>query len=172
MQSYSVRPAVVRDAQTVAELHAEAAAAAYRGLVPDEQLNALPMAKRLAMWRDAIDFGEPQVHVATLGEQVIGFVGFDRSRDPKSKPTMGEVWSLYVAPAQWGRGVGLALWDAARDGLDEEGCTHASVWVPLANERALRFFEHAGFKRELNTAKTAVIGGVKLEEIRLKRGID
>jgi hypothetical protein len=44
--------------------------------------------------------------------------------------------------------------------------------VPLCNERALRFFELAGFKRELSTAKTAVVAGVKLEEIRLRRGLD
>ena len=41
--------------------------------------------------------------------------------------------------------------------------------MPLRNERALRFHELAGFKRELSTAKTAIIGGVKIEEVRLKR---
>ena len=70
------------------------------------------------------------------------------------------------------QGVGLALWDAARDGLQEEGCTNVTAWVPLRNERALRFHELAGFKRELSTAKTAVIGGVKIEEVRLKRPIN
>ena len=47
-----------------------------------------------------------------------------------------------------------------------------TAWVPLRNERALRFHELAGFKRELSTAKTAVIGGVKIEEVRLKRPIN
>jgi hypothetical protein len=44
------------------------------------------------------------------------------------------------------------------------------AWVPLRNERALRFHESAGFKREMTTAKTAV-GGVKIEEVRLKRAL-
>ena len=65
--------------------------------------------------------------------------------------------------------MGLALWDAAREGLQEEGCTTVTAWVPLRNERALRFHEMAGFKREMSTAKTAVIGGAKLEEVRLQR---
>ena len=30
----------------------------------------------------------------------------------------------------------------------------------------------AGFKREMNTAKTSIIGGVKLEEVRLKRALN
>ena len=58
---------------------------------------------------------------------------------------------------------------AAREGLQDEGCSHVSVWVPLANDRAVRFHELAGFKREMSSAKTVAIGAVKVEEIRLKR---
>jgi hypothetical protein len=53
----------------------------------------------------------------------------------------------------------------------EEGCTHVSLWVPIANERALRFHELAGFKREMASAKTVPIGAVRIEEIRLKRSL-
>jgi ribosomal protein S18 acetylase RimI-like enzyme len=171
MSSYPVRPAVESDAQQVAAVHATSSHAAYEGVAPDTA-QSLPMAKRVAFWRDAIEYGEPLVQVALQGAGVAGFVGYDRSRDPKSKPTTGEIWALYVEPSHWGRGAGLALWDAAREGLIEEGCTEVTAWIPLCNDRALRFFELAGFKRELNTAKTALIGGVKLEEIRLRRPLD
>jgi ribosomal protein S18 acetylase RimI-like enzyme len=169
MSSFQVRPATLRDAQAIAELHATASRAAYQGLVPDEHLGTTPMPQRVAFWREAIEYSEPQVHVALEGAGIVGFVGFDRSRDPKSKPTTGEIWALYVAPTHWGKGVGLALWDAAREGLEEEGCTDVTVWVPLRNERAIRFHELAGFKREMNTARTVPVGGVKIEEVRLKR---
>jgi GNAT superfamily N-acetyltransferase len=172
MSRYQLRPASLRDAKTIAEIHASAAQAAYKGLVPDEHLNAMALDKRQAYWREAIEFSEPQVHVAMDGDKMVGFVGFDRSRDKGSRPTTGEIWAIYAAPDHWGRGVGLALWDAARDGLQEEGCTQVTVWLPLRNERALRFHELAGFKVEMSTAKTSVIGGIKLEEIRLKRAIN
>ena len=97
--------------------------------------------KRQAYWREAIEYCEPQVQVAIDGEKIVGFVGYDRSRDEKSRPTTGEIWAIYA-------------------------------WVPLRNERAIRFHEMAGFKRELSTAKTAVVGGVKIEEVRLKRPIN
>ena len=93
----------------------------------------------MSHWREAIEYSEPQIHVALDGDTVVGFVGFDRSRDKGTPPTMGEIWSIYAAPDQWSRGVGLALWDAAREGLEEEGCTQVSIWLPLRNERALRF---------------------------------
>jgi hypothetical protein len=36
----------------------------------------------------------------------------------------------------------------------------------------MRFHELAGFKREMNTAKTVQIGAVKIEEMRLKRPLN
>ena len=172
MSSIQVRPATLRDAKAIAQIHALSAQTAYQGIVPEEQLKSLSVEKRQAYWREAIEYCEPQVQVAVEDETIVGFVGYDRSRDEKSRPTTGEIWAIYAAPTHWNQGVGLALWDAARDGLQEEGCTNVTAWVPLRNERALRFHEMAGFKRELSTAKTAVIGGVKIEEVRLKRPIN
>lgn len=171
MSRIEVRPATIRDAAAVAQIHASSSHAAYEGLVPEAQLQAMPIEKRTAFWKDAIEYSEPQVHVAVDGDEVLGFVGFDRSRDPKTKPTVGEIWAIYVERSHWGTGMGLALWDAARDGLEEEGCTSVTLWVPISNDRAMRFHELAGFKREMNTARTAVVGGVKLEEIRLARSV-
>ena len=169
MSSFQVRPATFDDVQAIVDVHISASHAAYQDLVPEEAFNVTPLEKRLAYWRDAVEFGEPQVQVATDNGRVIGFVGYDRSRDPKTKATMGEIWAIYLDPGYWSQGGGVDLWDAAREGLLEEECTHVTVWVPLLNDRAVRFFELAGFKREMNTAKTSVIGGVKLEEVRLKR---
>ena len=173
MSSIQVRPATLRDAKAIAQVHTTAALEAYRGLVPDDQLKSMSsVEKRQAYWREAIEYCEPQVQVAVDGDKIVGFVGFDRSRDPKSKPTTGEIWAIYVGPGDWDQGAGLALWDSAREGLADEGCTEVTLWVMLKNERALRFFELAGFKRELNTARTTPIGSVKVEEIRLKRALD
>ena len=76
-----------------------------------------------------------------------------------------------MQPERIGQGVGLALWDAAREGLQDEDCTEVTVWVPLASPRALAFFDAAGFKREMNTARTVPMGGVRVEEIRFKRSL-
>jgi ribosomal protein S18 acetylase RimI-like enzyme len=171
MSDYKVRPAEMSDSRAVAEVHAAAARAAYEGLLPEDQLRALAPATREAKWREAIEFSEPQVHVAELDGEIVGFVGFDRSRDPKTPSTTGEIWAIYVKPEHWDKGAGVALWDAAREGLEEEGCTVVTVWVPLRNDRALRFHELAGFKREMKTAKTSMLAGVKIEEVRLKRSV-
>ena len=172
MSNYQVRPATLRDAKAIAQIHTASALEAYRGIGPDDQLKAMSsVEKRQAYWREAIEYCEPQVQVAMDGDKIVGFVGFDRSRDEKSRQTTGEIWAIYAAPSHWNKGVGVTLWDAAREGLLEEGCTNVTVWVPLRNERALRFHELAGFKREMSTAKTTPVGSIKIEEIRLKRSL-
>lgn len=171
MSNYEVRPAKKNEAKAIAEIHASSSRAAFKALFPGEQSPLVPLDVSVAYWRDAIEFGEPQVLVAVDAGEVVGFVGFDRSRDKGTPNTTGEIWAIYAAPAHWGKGVGLALWDAAREGLQEEECNKVTLWIPLGNERALRFHELAGFKREMNTIKTVPIGSVKVEEIRLKRDL-
>ena len=167
-----VRPATMSDAKAIAHIQISASQAAFKAQFPGEVmpvLDALP--QRQAHWREAIEYSEPQIQVAVDGKTVVGFVGYDRSRDPQTPPTMGEIWALYVTTDYWGQGVGLALWDAAREGLLEEGCTKVSAWVPLCYERALRFHDMAGFKRELSSLKTVTWGTVKIEEIRCQRSL-
>lgn len=171
MSIYKVRPAVARDAKAIAEIHVNTWKEAYEGIFPASDLDNISVEKRLKLWSEAIEFNDPQVHVAMDDDRMVGFVAFDRSRDPKSKATTGEIWALYVLPGDWDQGAGLALWDAANEGLQDEGCTNVTAWVMLRNERALRFFELAGFKRELPTARTTPMGSVKIEEIRLKRTV-
>jgi hypothetical protein len=55
--------------------------------------------------------------------------------------------------------------------LVDEGCTDVTVWLPLRNERTLRFHDLAGFKREMNTARTVPMGDARVEEVRLKRSL-
>lgn len=169
--TFTVRAATLRDAKAIAELHNACVREAFKSMVTDATVPVVPVEKRQAYWREAIQYAEPQVYVALEDDNLVGFVGFDRSRDSGTPPTMGEIWAIYATASHWGKGVGLALWDAAREGLQDEGCTHVSIWLPIANERAMRFHELAGFKREMNSAKTVSIGGIKIEEIRLKRGL-
>ncbi|MDO8456699.1 MAG: GNAT family N-acetyltransferase [Burkholderiaceae bacterium] len=176
LQNITVRPATLGDVPAITAIHIRSWQMTYAGYMADEHLANLSTDKRQAFWRDAIEYSEPQVVVAVAstktGERVVGFAGFDRSRDAKTKPTTGEIWAVYVEPELIGQGVGLALWDATREGLIEEECTDVTVWLLLCSEQALHFYELAGFKREMNTLKTVEVGGVKLEEIRLKRSLN
>ncbi len=171
MPDYEVRPATLRDAKAIAEVHVASARAAYAGILPEDQLSAWRPPRARPSGARPSSSASRRCTWPCWARRWPASSGFDRSRDPKTPSTTGEIWALYVKPEHWGKGVGVALWDAARDGLDEEGCTVVTVWVPLRNDRALRFYELAGFKREMKTAKTTSLGGTKIEEIRLKRNV-
>ena len=168
MSSVDVRFATLADAAAVANLHLIASRALFEGVVPDAHWQTTPPTKRVAFWKEAIEYGEPQVMVAEQGGEIVGFVGFDRSRDPKTKPTTGEIWAHYVHPDALGTGAGLALWDAARDACEEEGFNEVTAWVFVRNERGLAFYDTAGFKREMKTLRTTPVGSTRLEEVRVK----
>ena len=87
MSDYEVRPATARDAKAIAEIHVAAWQSAYQGILPAEDLAALSVAKREAMWKESIQYAEPQILVAVLNGEILGFVGFDRSRDKGTPAT-------------------------------------------------------------------------------------
>ncbi len=165
MTSFVIRPAKLPDAPAIARIHASTVFRTSMQVPPGDGTSP----RELRFWREAIDYAEPQLHVACCEQEVIGVVGFDRSRDPGTPPTSGEIWTIQVLPAYWGQGAGLALWDVAREELLHEGCTEVSIWIGLDNDRAMRFHELAGFKRVMSSARTAVLDGKRSEQIRLKR---
>jgi GNAT superfamily N-acetyltransferase len=169
MTSFTVRPATRKDVASIGEIHVSASRGAGLLAAPGAMAGVVSADKQDAYWHDAIAYAEPQLLVACDVDAVVGVVGFDRCRDPGTPPTTGEIWTLQVLPSHWGQGAGLALWDAAREGLVDEGCTEVSVWTELGADRALRFFEMAGFKRVMASARTAPVQGVRVEQIRLKR---
>ena len=167
MTEFLIRPATQADALAIARIHASTGVRTGMQVPPGDGTSA----RELRFWREAIGYAEPQLHVACAAEEVIGVVGFDRSRDPGTSPTMGEIWTIQVLPAFCGQGAGLALWDAAREELVQEGCTEVSIWIGLDNDRAMRFHELAGFKRVMSSARTTTQDGLRSEQIRLKRRI-
>ncbi|MBB3283814.1 GNAT family N-acetyltransferase [Mitsuaria sp. TWR114] len=171
MSSIQIRPATLRDAKAIAQIQVSSAQDAYKAFWPDTALNGLSVAQRQAYWREAINMCEPQVLVAHLDNEVMGFVGFDRSRDKGTPSTTGEIWAMYAAPSHWDKGVGQALVEAAQEGLQEEGCTRVTLWTYKNNERAMRFFEIAGFRAESDSVKAVDVEGKPLEQLRLQRSL-
>jgi ribosomal protein S18 acetylase RimI-like enzyme len=92
--------------------------------------------------------------VAVRGERVVGFASIGTAR-PGDDPSLGELFTIYVLPAEWGHGVGRALMAAAVASLRAERFEEAILWVLEDNPRTRRFYELAGW---------CVDGGTKDEE--------
>ncbi|MCX2955285.1 GNAT family N-acetyltransferase [Lentzea sp. NEAU-D7] len=153
----TVRLAEASDAPAVASVHVQTWRAAYRGLVPDSELESLSVAQRTAMWERAIPRGG--VWVGLADDTVAGFCAVGPSSEPDAT---FQLYALYVLPSAWGTPLGYEL---ARAALGTE--QDVVLWVFDENPRARRFYERLGFRAD-GTVKTETIGGAELTEIRYR----
>ena len=145
---------------------------AYRGLLPDEHLDALDVVRWTAGWQRLLTAERPRsaTLVALAGGRVVGFVDVVPSRDDDAAPDTGEVTSIYVLPTAWGTGSGRVLMAAAVDSLRSEGFRAATLWVLRDNERTRRFYERAGWVPD-GDEKDDFVAGATVSEVRYRRGL-
>lgn len=162
----NIRQVVASDARPVAIVHVQTWQAAYRGIVPDAYLDALSVEHREQVWRESIRRGTPEIWVAEVAEQLIGWTAFGPSRDQDARPETGELEAIYVLPGHWTSGVGRALWQLTRRRLIERGFSTATLWVLADNARAIRFYTAAGLAPNMASEKQITVGGRSLAEVR------
>jgi GNAT superfamily N-acetyltransferase len=164
----AIRPAQPDDAAGLALVHVRAWQAAYAGLMPQAYLDGLDVAVRAQAWLRRLKQGSPEpLLVATIDEDIAGFVTYGAGRDAESGGA-GELYALNVHPDHWSAGVGSALLSAAQVGLAGLGHDRAVLWVVPGNARARRFYERHGWAVE-DVERIAEIQGVTVPEVRYGR---
>jgi L-amino acid N-acyltransferase YncA len=167
-----ITPATLEDARQVAEIHVTTWQSAYQGILPAEYLASLSVEKREAMWRESIVKGVPQLLVAKVEGDMVGWVAFGRCRDEGSTLDSAEVWALYVAPPSWSSGVGRMLWRRSQARMLEQGFKTVHAWVFTQNARAIKFYRAAGFAPDLSSVKEFELGGKRVQEMRYARALE
>ena len=138
-----VRPADVDDAAAIARVHVDTWRTAYRGLLPDDFLQALDEAGYEDRWRRTLTSGAGQVYIAADGPQVVGFASGGPERAGEDGFT-GELYAIYVLQNAQGRGHGRRLVQAVAQGLSDRGLADMIVWVLRDNHQARHFYERLG----------------------------
>lgn len=163
-----VRPALLTDADPVAAVHVRSWQAGYAGLVPAPVLAGLDVQARAERWRARLAEPEPGVLVADAGGTVIGFVSHGAARDEDlAGDRWWEVYALYVAPEEWGRGVGGRLWRAAGAAAPPEASCRC-VWVLAGNARGRAAYAAWGLAPD-GASRTWDSGSGGLDEVRYVR---
>jgi RimJ/RimL family protein N-acetyltransferase len=154
---FSIREAASADALAIAEIHVASWQTAYRGLIPDEVLDNLSVDRWSARWTDRLS--QPTPHRRTWlvehSGQPVGFCSTGPSRDAGHNGLpVGEVYAVYLRPQSFGQGAGRLVMNHTLEDLRKRGFSTVVVWVLIANERARRFYEAAGFRADAQTKTT------------------
>ena len=166
-----LRAAELGDADSIAAVHVEAWRSAYRGLVPQQVLDGVSLARQADIWRDILRAQDGQTLVVVDGDdgEVGGFVNVGRSRDEDAASSVGELRKIYLRERCWNTGAGRLLHDAGLD-LLQVGFDEAMLWVLDVNERARSFYARRGWWAD-GAVKSQERGGVALSEIRYRRAL-
>lgn len=156
-----------QDREGRAWVHYQAWRETYPGLIPDSVLAAHTLER---CWKQAHDrrFSSSTNTFVALdredGDRVVGFATLShQARDFVSAREAGEVVALYVLRDYQGKGVGRALLERCLACLP---CPRVALFVLEGNEKAIRFYEHMGFR--LTGHRVSQGGLMELEMVREK----
>ena len=138
-----VRPADIADAASIARVHVDTWRTAYRGLLPDDFLDALDEGGYEERWRRTLRAGTGRVFVAEDARRVVGFASGGHERAGEDG-FAGELYAIYVLEEAQARGHGRRLVQAVSQGLREMGLRDMIVWVLRDNHHARHFYERLG----------------------------
>ena len=148
MTNWIVRDATAGDVSGMAEAWVAAWESAYRGLLPDEVIDARPLSLRKTQLHDQLTKDGPLLVCENAGA-IAGFAHFGARRiDGQRVGSEGELYALYVHPNVWRGGAGSALCTEAERRLRALGYSSAVLWVLQANARARAFYEKYGWTVE------------------------
>ncbi|MGK3981424.1 GNAT family N-acetyltransferase [Sorangium sp. So ce136] len=169
-----IRRAQPADAAAIARVEVDSWRAAYLGLVPAGDLNILSTQAREASWRRILSHGAATgTRAWTLSAEgaVLGFASAGPTRDEDDDPcNVGELYTIYLLPAAWGRGLGAALLDTAQADVARRRHRTMTIWVLEGNTRARRFYELSGFTPD-GARRRARVGAGSLPEVRYRRAL-
>jgi len=158
-----IRQARQGDAADVARVYMESWHDTYPGVLPSSLLRAMTPKGQTARWEASIcTQGREAVLVAeSVREGIVGMASLGGSRDG-GVGFDGEVYTLYVDPSYYGRGVGRTLLKGAFVVLRKKGMSSCVIWAH-AHNNARFFYEAMGGR--LIAERTATMMGEPVPEV-------
>ena len=170
----TIRPATPYDAQAIARIRVQGWRFAYQGLISQDYLDSLSVAKdtermrgylsqfpqksppsRSASVQGSGDGEKRSFMLAVRDDAVLGFCCFSAApnnadRVERAVPggaMVGRLHSLYIDPDALGQSIGHTLMNHALSTFAAWGCEHANLWVLEGNSRTISFYERQGWHR-------------------------
>ncbi len=166
IEEITIRPALLDDAHTIAQIHVDSWRAAYAGYVPQAYLDSIEVAEREDMWRGVLPLDGVKVLLAQSVGRTLGFASVGPAKDEDAEPGDLTLYTMYLNQEAWGLGVARALMRSV-DGLITNGAA-MTLWVFEENSRARKFYERNGFRHD-GVERIESYSGKYLTEMRYRK---
>jgi len=160
-----IRPMRVEDVAGIARVHASTWQTTYRGIIPDDYLDAIQIEEWRERWLPTLTTPAPSTfgHVAENEEngEIAGFVHGGTTRYPEL-PYRGELYAIYILKIYQKLGLGRRLMQALARDLLTADLPEMLLWVFETNHASRLFYEALGGQyAKMNTFE---IGGTSVNE--------
>ncbi|OIQ75466.1 putative acetyltransferase [mine drainage metagenome] len=149
----AIREAVIEDAPAIARVNFLTWRHAYRGLIPDSELDSLNLEGLTDRWQQNLNPVNPRsgTLVVETGDSLIAYSRFYPSLDPgDDQDSVATIGSMYVIPEFHRKGIGRKLMGRVLAAANEHGFTEANLHVLAANDLARKFYEDLGWEVDLD----------------------
>jgi RimJ/RimL family protein N-acetyltransferase len=162
-----IRRAYAEDTGIVGRITSLSWQAAYRGIVPDEQLSRITPEFRAERFLHVLPLlPDAEFYVALVDGEPVGTWSLQRCRDDDAQECH-EIGIFYFLPEYWGRGCAQAAMAFSLDRLRALNAAAVVLWVFEENLRARAFYEKMGFAPD--GGRKAITIGRELIEIRYRK---
>lgn len=141
-----IRPARPADIEALQRVASRAWHAAHEPIIGTEAVE-----KFLDDYYDADSFrseiGDEETVFAVSADGAGAPVGFVSARPTEDDAAIFDLGRIYVLPDRWGEGIGRRLLSHAEQKIEECGGERVRLGVMAENDRAVEFYESAGYER-------------------------
>ena len=158
------RIAEIIDAESVAQVHVASWQSAFKGLMPDDFLNALSVSERAEAWQKNMHehYGSLWV-IEDAGGNICGFSCSDKAITSREYGFDGEIFGIHIHPKAKRMGYGRQLMASAFSYLQSLDCQNVGLWTLRDQNPARHFYDTLGGK--IIAQKTRNFGGRDLETV-------
>lgn len=166
------RRATTEDAAGIAQVHIDGWQRAHEELVPPEYLRCKSPLGREDFWRGelTLEAADRKPWVALDEERVIGFADGGIARDEDLGSGTGEVYTLFVTPECWEKGIRSRLVEHVVRDLRDHEFQRAVFWVLEADLVMRAFAEYTGWRAD-GEVREEDCGGASVTEVRYAKDL-
>lgn len=146
MENITIRNMKKDDIPAVVDIQISGWREAYKGIIDDEQLNAMDRAGRIKkIEKSYLKYG---FLVAEHQGEIVGFANYIDSNDftPQTPDADCELSAIYAEPDLKRQGIGTALFEYVKENLACKNKHKMVLWCLKDNEPSKKFYEKMGGK--------------------------